>query len=753
MKSPFIPDLQNSSDSDYGTFGNDIFASFAPWVSYTGGNPLANVPLGILPPAPTLASQTVASSGGPSNPNSIVAVTTGGITINLLFDAAAMAAPSSFRAGIQQAASLLTASISDKITVNINIDYSGTGGGASAGPDHGLFESYSSIRADLINNATPGDTIFNALPKGSSIQGQSSVAVWNAQLKLFGFLNANDTSTNDGSATFATDINGNLLVGVALHELTHALGRVPFGVQPDIFDLFRFTSAGARLFTGGATAAAAYFSVDGGNTKLADFGQTSDSSDFLNSGVQGANDPFNEFYNARTLQSLTTVDKELLDALGFHTISFVGTTIEVSGSTSLVQVGGNYFLNSNSSGTGPELKYNGAAVTAGQFGAWTEIGAEQTSSGYEVAFKNTATNLYTVWSTDSSGNYIANIVGALSGTDPGLESFETSFHQDLNGDGSIGVPTTVIEASGSTSLVQVGNNYFLDAIGSGTGPELKSSGAAVTAGQFGAWTEIGAEQTSTGYEVAFKNTATNLYTVWSTDSSGNYTANIVGALSGTDPGLESFETSFHQDLNGDGVVFTSGSGSAVSAGSLVVGAGASVELTGAYSGTISFAASTGTLTIDNSANFSGKIAGQLAIGDVIDLTTITAGANATIAYSGNNSPGTLTVSDGTHTASLALLGNFSLANFIASSDGHGGTSVVDPPIPTASSGNAPSGNLTNDPVNCALNQQLALWSQSIASAFPSSAFSNGGSSLVSPSDLGGAQLSQLAQPTANHPLI
>ena len=113
-------------------------------------------------------------------------MTSGGITINLLFDAAAMAAPASFRAGIQQAASILTATISDKITVNIKIDYSGTGGGAAAGPDNGLYESYSSVRADLINNATPGDTIFNALPSGSSIQGQIECRRLECAAKAFG---------------------------------------------------------------------------------------------------------------------------------------------------------------------------------------------------------------------------------------------------------------------------------------------------------------------------------------------------------------------------------------------------------------------------------------------------------------------------------------------------------------------------------------------------------------------------------------
>ena len=111
----------------------------------------------------------------------------------------------------------------------------------------------------------------------------------------------------------------------------------------------------------------------------------------------------------------------------------------------------------------------------------------------------------------------------------------------------------------------------------------------------------------------------------------------------------------------------------------VIPAGATLELASAYSGTVAFAGATGTLKIDNSSSFSGTIAGQLAIGDVIDLADITAGANATITYSGNNSPGTLTVSDGTHTANIALQGNYSLANFTAYSDGHGGTSVIDPP--------------------------------------------------------------------------
>jgi hypothetical protein len=58
--------------------------------------------------------------------------------------------------------------------------------------------------------------------------------------------------------------------------------------------------------------------------------------------------------------------------------------------------------------------------------------------------------------------------------------------------------------------------------------------------------------------------------------------------------------------------------------------------------------------------------------------------------------------------------------------------------------NTTTENPTNDPVVSILNQRLALWSQHMASAFPSG-FSNGGPSIVDRSDWNG-QLSHLAQP-------
>ncbi len=215
------------------------------------------------------------------------------------------------------------------------------------------------------------------------------------------------------------------------------------------------------------------------------------------------------------------------------------------------------------------------------------------------------------------------------------------------------------------------------------------------AGQFGAWTPIGAEQTASGYEVAWHNAGTDQYTVWNTDSSGNYISNSIGAVSGTSSALESLETSFHQDLNGDGVI---GAPTTVieATGNVVVNlspftqavtmdAGATLELAGAASGSVTFNGSTGTLVLDHSSAFSGQIFnftgnGILSSSDQIDLKDIAFASGTTANYAGSPSGGILTISDAqNHTANISLAGDYVGSTFSLSSDGNGGTLVIDPP--------------------------------------------------------------------------
>jgi hypothetical protein len=110
----------------------------------------------------------------------------------------------------------------------------------------------------------------------------------------------------------------------------------------------------------------------------------------------------------------------------------------------------------------------------------------------------------------------------------------------------------------------------------------------------------------------------------------------------------------------------------------VVNAGATLELASAYPGTVSFASSTGTLKLDNSASFAGTVAGMSGQ-DTLDLADINFATVGTPTFKGTSTGGVLTVSDGSHTANIALLGNYIASTFTVSSDGHGGTYVVDPP--------------------------------------------------------------------------
>jgi hypothetical protein len=63
----------------------------------------------------------------------------------------------------------------------------------------------------------------------------------------------------------------------------------------------------------------------------------------------------------------------------------------------------------------------------------------------------------------------------------------------------------------------------------------------------------------------------------------------------------------------------------------------------------------------------------------LDLPNIAFGAQTTLAYAENaaGTGGILTVSDGRHAASIALLGNYMAGSFVTAADGHGGTLVTE----------------------------------------------------------------------------
>jgi len=143
--------------------------------------------------------------------------------INLIYDAAAMAAPQSFRDGMQQAANELEAAFTDNITINIAVGY-GEFGGQPINPNTaeanigytgnntnglGIDESYSTLRSQLIAHATTADdqTSVANLPNTSSLDGQSTFTISTAQAKAFGLISGTNTAV-DGQVGMGTNFTG-----------------------------------------------------------------------------------------------------------------------------------------------------------------------------------------------------------------------------------------------------------------------------------------------------------------------------------------------------------------------------------------------------------------------------------------------------------------------------------------------------------------------------------------------------------------
>ena len=352
------------------------------------------------------------------------------------------------------------------------------------------------------------------------------------------------------------------------------------------------------------------------------------------------------------LQSLETSFQQDLNGNG--NIGIAATVIESYGVTSLTRIGTSFYLYDSGS-SGPVLKYGGSVVVAGTAGTWLPFAAEATADGYKVAWSLAGADKYSVWNTDANGNFTSYITsGAVSGSSDVLQSLETSFQQDLNGDGNIGVAATVVESDGSTSLTQIGKNFYLYDSGD-TGPVLKYGGSAVVAGPAGTWLPIGVEATAGGYEVAWSLAGADQYSVWNTDTDGNFTSYITsGAVSGSSNVLQSLETSFQQDLNGDGT--TGPAASVIAAAALndssgnVVEGDAGENIIVGTSGDDSLTGNGGRDTFVFAANFGNDTVTDFTLGvDIIQFDhTIFADADSVISHTSDDGLGNAIIAADDH---------------------------------------------------------------------------------------------------------
>ena len=239
----------------------------------------------------------------------------------------------SFLRDEQTAISLLTATFTNNITLTFNVGFGSYGGQtlnnqntavAAVNTNAAVFLTYSQLRTALLTSGQPNFFTGANLPAGDSINGISNFYVSSSAARAFGLRVPNPGP--DGFVGIGTGFTpGAPRVDAFLHEFGHAMGRYdPNVVRQGVtyvseFDLMRFVSPGTRLFNDSLPSAPAYFSLDGGAfaSRLADWGVSSDPSDFLNppGSTLTPDDPFNEIVD--DLGQLTTADVLATEALGF----------------------------------------------------------------------------------------------------------------------------------------------------------------------------------------------------------------------------------------------------------------------------------------------------------------------------------------------------------------------------------------------------------------------------------------------------
>jgi hypothetical protein len=256
-----------------------------------------------------------------------------GLDLNLTFDQGQTGLPKEFIQGVDIAAYQIEQTFKNIITINERIGYGEYLGAplknqavAEAAPQSGVRLSFPELRKDLTEK---GGVPATWLPQESRTLDAMRYYVSSAEEKAFGLLSSKSTVL-DGAVAIGKSIQGDNIISVALHELTHAMGRFVSSTsfQRTSYDIFRYSGRGHNQFNTGNVGARppvqappSYFSLDGGKTHLADFGRKSDPADFLNGGVQDhgtrGSDPFDEFYGPSTSSSLTNIDILSMRALGF----------------------------------------------------------------------------------------------------------------------------------------------------------------------------------------------------------------------------------------------------------------------------------------------------------------------------------------------------------------------------------------------------------------------------------------------------
>jgi len=319
-----------------------------------------------------------------------------------------------------------------------------------------------------------------------------------------------------------------------------------------------------------------------------------------------------------------------------------GTTAATGTGGTFVFDGGPYIGTTVVNGSTVDL----SAVSGVSFGASLTIGSGALLLGGDFP----AAQSFMQTGGELSGTGIFTVASSAQ-LDGGLET--DSGRTDFQGGGSISGP---VQFDGGRSLENDGM--------------LTWTGGSITLG--------GGDTATANHSATLINTAMLEIETDGTINSAGFPGTGTISNSGTitkSGGLET--TSVYANLFNNGVVDVSAGTLALEqgvggTGAFLLDGAATLDFVNgaATSNTMQFLHPGGTLEVDNTGLFGPAIAGYAA-GDVIDARAVLSDLAPTYGFN----LGTLTVTDGTHSAMFALSGSFTESNFYLTSDLHGGTAV------------------------------------------------------------------------------
>ena len=272
-----------------------------------------------------------------------------GLSFNITYTAAVQANPNfaSIQTAVNYVANEYSTAYTDNITLNFTVDQNSSGLGQSLFSNAYWRGSYAALRAALVADAkTANDAVATAAgnlpaadPYGAGATGWYATS---AEAKALGLI-AGNQAASDGTYTFNSTVGYTYnpanrgaaglydFIGVTEHEFSELMGRTSqirnTGFGYDIFDTMRFTNVGVRDAT--PTGTGVYYSFNNGATALA--GYNSGSGDIQDFNGAIATDPFNASTGTGQAHSLSTLDYNLLDVIGYDQVPAPSSLVLLAG--------------------------------------------------------------------------------------------------------------------------------------------------------------------------------------------------------------------------------------------------------------------------------------------------------------------------------------------------------------------------------------------------------------------------------------